>query len=69
MFLTNQQTAEVTEPLIGPLHDPLPFVSPHFVPVVIAIPLVVPSIRGDQGDGPLLQTLVQRVGVLSGIGD
>src|SRR5208337_2385177 len=67
--MTNQKSAELTEPGIGSLHDPAPFVSSHFASVVIALPPVVLAIRRDQLDGPLLQSLTQRVGVVASVGD
>jgi hypothetical protein len=69
MFMTDQQTAELTEPGIGPLHDPSPLVAPHFASVVVELPPVVLSIRSDQFDGPFLQPFPQRIGIIPGIGD
>ena len=69
MFMTNQQSAELTEPGIGSFHDPAPLVSPHLSSVVVALPLVVFPVGRDQFDSPFLQPLAQRIGVISGIGD
>ena len=51
MLMANQQAEELAELGIGTFHDPSPLVSPHFVPIVVALPLVVLSIRRDQFDG------------------
>ena len=67
--MTNQQTAELAQPGIGPLHDPAALVSSHFASVVVTLPLVVLPIRRDQLDGPLFQPFAQRVGIVSGVGD
>ena len=70
MLMTNQQSAELTEPGIGSLHDPAPFVSPQScVHLRSACPLVVLPVGRDQLDGSLLQPLAQRVGVVSRLGD
>ena len=69
MLMTNQQSAELTEPGIGSLHDPSAFVAPHLAPVFIPAPLVVLSVGRDQFDGPFLQALAQRTGVVASIGD
>jgi len=69
MFMTNQESAELIKPGIGSLHDPAPLVSPHLASVVVPLPLVVLPVRRDQLDGPLLQPLTQRIGVVSDIGD
>ena len=67
--MANQKSAELTEPGIGSLHDPAPFVTPHLASIVIAPSLVVLPIRCNQLDGSLLQPLAQRIGVVPGVGD
>ena len=57
MLMTNQQSAELTKPGIGSLHDPAALVSPHLPPIVIALSLVVLAVGRDQLDGPFLQPL------------
>jgi len=69
MLVANQKSAELAQPGVGSLHDPAAFVSPHFSPIVIALPLVVLAVGCDQLDGPLFQPLPQRIGVVPGIGD
>ncbi len=69
VFMTNQKSAELTEPGVGSLHDPAAFVAPHFASIVVAFPLLVLAIGRDQLDSPLLQPRAQRMGVVSGIGD
>jgi hypothetical protein len=67
--MTNQESAELTEPGIGSLHDPATLVSPHLAPVVVPLLLVVRPARCDQLYGTLLQTLAQRIGIVSCISD
>ena len=69
MLMTNQQSAELTEPGIGSLHDPAAFVASHFASVFIPPPLIVLSVGRDQFDGTLLQSFTQRIGVVAGVGD
>jgi hypothetical protein len=69
MLMANQQSAELPQPGIRSLHDPSPLVAPHFAPVVVALPLIVLSIRSDQFDGTLLQSLTQRIGIVPGVRD
>jgi hypothetical protein len=37
MFMTNQQSPELTEPGIGSLYDPAAFVTPHFASIFMVI--------------------------------
>jgi hypothetical protein len=67
--MSDQQTAELTQPGVGPLHDPSPLVAPHFASVIVELPLVVLSIRSDQFDGPLLQPFPKRIRIVTSIGD
>ena len=69
MLMTNQQSAELTEPGIGSLHDPAAFVASHFASVFIPPPLIVLSVGRDQFDGTLLQSFTQRIGIVAGVGD
>ena len=65
--MTNQQAAELTEPGIGPLHDPAALVASQFASVFTAPVLVVLSIRHDQLDAAAAQSLAQRIGVVAAI--
>lgn len=69
MLVTNQKPAELTEPGVGSLHNPSPFVTPHLASIVITPSLVVLPVGCDQLNSPLLQSLAQRIGVIAGIGD
>jgi hypothetical protein len=69
MFMADQQAAELTEPGIGPLYDPSPLVASHFASVVVELPPVVLSIRSDQIDGALLQSLTQWIGIVPSVRD
>ena len=65
--MTNQQAAELTQPGIGSLHNPAAFVTPHFASIFIAPSLVVLPIGRNQLNGPFLQSLAQRIGVVASI--
>jgi hypothetical protein len=41
MLITDQQSSELTEPRIGSLHNPAAFMTPQFVPIFVAPPLIV----------------------------
>lgn len=69
MFMTNQQSPELTEPGIGSFYDPAAFVTPHFASIFIAPSLVVLPVRRNQLSRPLLQSLAQRIRVVAGVGD
>jgi hypothetical protein len=69
MLMTHKQSAELTKPRVGTLHDPAASVAAHLAPVFIAPPLVVLAVGRNQLNGPLLQSLTQRVGVVASVGD
>jgi len=69
MLVANQKSAELAQPGVGSLHDPAALVSPHLPPIVIALSLVVLAVGRDQLDGPFLQPLTQRIGIIPRIGD
>ncbi len=69
MLMTYKQSAELTKPGVGALHDPAASVAAHLTSVFIAPPLVVLAVGRNQLDGPLLQSLTQRVGVVASVGD
>src|SRR5215831_10445491 len=69
MFMTNQQATKLSQPRVGPLHDPATLVTPQFAPVLIPSPFVVLAIGGNQFDASFPQALPQRVGIVSGIGN
>jgi hypothetical protein len=67
--MTNQQSAKLTEPSVGPLHNPTTFVTPQLPSILVTPMLVVLSIRHDQVDPALAAALAQRIRIVSGIGD
>jgi len=67
MLMTDQKPAELTQPGIGALHDPAPFVTAHLAPIFVAPSLVVLPVRCNQLNGSFLQPLTQRIGVVAGI--
>ena len=69
MLMTNQQSAELPEPGIGSFHDPSPFVASQFAAIFVSPPFVVLPVRRDQFDASLLQSLAQRIGVVTAVGD
>ena len=61
MFMTNQQSAELSEPGVGALHNPAAEISSQFPPIFVApLPVVLP-IRHNQVDAAFVQPPTQRV--------
>ena len=69
MFMTNQQPAKLTEPGVGSLHDPTPFVAPQFASIFIPPFSTVSPVRCNQFDAALPQPFPQGVGVVSTVRD
>src|SRR6516165_6736958 len=69
MFMTNQQATELSEPSIGPLHDPTASITPQLASIFIAPGFVVLAVRHDQFNASLVQAAAQRVGIVSGVGN
>jgi len=69
MLMTNQQAAELSQPSIGPLHDPAALVAPQFAPVFVPSMVVVLPIGNDQFDSAAAQALAQRIGIVTAIGN
>ena len=57
MLMTNQQSAELTEPGVGSFHDPAALVASQFASIFVAPFLVVLPVGRDQLDASLLQSL------------
>jgi hypothetical protein len=53
MFMSNQQSAKLTEPGVGSLYDPTTLVAAQFASVFIPPCFVVLAIGGDQFDASL----------------
>lgn len=69
MLMANQQSAELTKPCVGRLYDPTALVSPEFPSIFVAPCFVVPPIVHDEIDAVFLESLPQRIGIVSAIGD
>lgn len=69
MLMTNQQSAKLSEPCVGSLHDPPAKVAPEFAPVFVTSLLVVIPVRHNQVDAAFSQSPTQRVGIIPAIGD
>ena len=67
--MTDQQSAELSQPRVGAFDDPPPFVASQFPAVFITSYSVVLSVGGDQFDATLFPSLSQRVGVIGAIRD
>jgi hypothetical protein len=69
MLMTNQQSAELTQPCVGSLHDPAAKIPPQFASILIAPSLVVLPVGRNQFDTPLLQSLPQRIRIVCAVSD
>ncbi len=67
--MTDQQSAELSQPGVGAFDDPSAFVASQFPAVLIASHCVVLSVGCDQFDAASLPSLSQRVGVVATIRD
>ncbi len=65
--MTNQQSAELSEPCIRPLHDPAAKITPKFTSIFVSPLLVVLPVRHDQIYAALLQSLPQRIRIIAAI--
>lgn len=69
MLVADQQAAELTEPGIGSLHNPAANIASQFPSIFVAPFLVVLPVRRNQVDAALLQSLTERIGVITAVGD
>ena len=69
MFMSHQQSAELTKPGVGSLHYPAAHVAPQFASVLVSAPFVVLPVGHDEIDAALLHAFAQRIGVVSPVGD
>lgn len=65
--MTNEQSAELSEPGVGALNDPTPLVASQFSAIFIPPFLVVLPVGCNQFDTSLLPSLPQRVGVVTAV--
>ena len=57
MLMTHKQSAELTKPRVGTLHDPAASVAAHLASIFIAPPFVVLAVGCNQLDDPPFQSL------------
>ncbi len=69
MLMANQQSTELTEPCVCPLHDPAAKITPQFASIFEAPQLAILPVRHDQLDAPFPKSLTQRVGVVCPVCD
>ena len=69
MFMTDQQSSELTEPGVGSLYNPAALITPQFAPIFVAPSLVVLPVGRNQFNPSLFQSLTQWVGVVAAVGD
>jgi len=67
--MTNQQPAELSQPSIGPLHNPAALVSSEFASVFVPPMFVVLPIGHDQFDTVAAQAFAQRIRIVAAIGN
>src|SRR5271166_656274 len=69
MLMTNQQSAELAKPCIGSLHNPAANVPPQLASIFVAPLLVVLPVGHNQVDAAFLESLPQRVRIVSAVSD
>jgi hypothetical protein len=69
MFMTNQQSAELTEPCIGSLYNPASLVPPQLASVFVPSLFVILPIGHNQFDAADLESLTERIRVVGTVGD
>jgi hypothetical protein len=67
--MSYQESSELSEPRVGSLDAPATFVSAQLASVFVSPLLIVLPVWNDQFDALLLQSLAQRVRVVSPVGD
>jgi hypothetical protein len=67
--MTNQQSAELSQPGVGALDDPASSVPSEFPSVLMLSLLVVFAVRDDEVNATLLESLAQWIGVVRAVGD
>ena len=69
MLMTNQQSAELAKPCMGALHDPAANITPQFASILVAPLLIVLPVGRNEFDAAFLESLPQRVRIVSAIRD
>jgi len=67
--MTNQQSAKLSQPRIGSLHDPATLVAAQFATIFILSSRTILSVRCNQLDAPFLQAFAQWIRIVSRIRD
>jgi hypothetical protein len=67
--MSNNESAELTEPGIDAFDDPASFIAPELPAVLVLSLLVVFPARNDEVDASFCQSFAQRIGVVGAIGD
>jgi hypothetical protein len=67
--MTDEESAELTEPGVGALDDPTAFISSEFSSVLVAPVLAVLAIGNDEVDAPLFEPFAQGIGVVGAVSD
>ena len=63
--MTNQQSTKLAQPGVGSLYDPASLVATQFTSIFIAPLRTILPVRHNQVDASLLQSLPQRIGIVS----
>ena len=69
MLMTNQQSAKLAKPCMGSLDNPAANVAPQFASIFVAPLLVVLPVGRNEFDAAFLESLSQRVRIVSAISD
>ncbi len=69
MFMTDEQSAELSQPGVGAFDNPAPFVASQFPAIFISPLLVVLPVRGYQLDATPFPSLSQWIGVVTPVCD
>jgi hypothetical protein len=69
MFMTNQQSAKLSQPSVGSFHNPATFIAPQLPSIFVASVLVIVTVRHNQIDAAFSEPLPQGVGIVGSIGN
>ena len=69
MFMTDERSAELSQPRVGALDIPAPFVASPFLAIFVSPLLFVISVRCDQLDATPFPFLLQWIGVVTSLCD
>jgi hypothetical protein len=69
MLMAHQQAAKLTQPGVGSLHDPAPFIASHFPSILVLSRFPILPIGRDQLDPASPQSFAQRIGIVGAVGD